>query len=145
MNLPAELKISYEQAALSKVAPSLLDWGGDCLLWTFAGGLGAGKTTLIRALCTALGVTDRVTSPTFALVNEYRTESNSVIYHMDWYRLSGAEEGYEAGLAELLEEPGARCFVEWPDKAEELLPRRRITIEIEDAGGDSRTLSACRH
>ncbi len=145
MNRPAELKISYEQAALSKVAPLLLDWGGDCLLWTFAGGLGAGKTTLIRALCTALGVTDRVTSPTFALVNAYRTESENIIYHMDWYRLNGAEEGYEAGLSELLEEPGARCFVEWPDKAEGLLPCRRITIEIEDAGSGQRTLLARRH
>ena len=115
------------------------------MLWTFAGGLGAGKTTLIRALCTELGVTDRVTSPTFALINEYRTETQEVVYHMDWYRLSGADEGFEAGLAELLEEPGARCFVEWPVKAEELLPRQRIDVEIKDAGGEQRTLLARRH
>ena len=142
---PDIFQISYNQDALPKVAKALWEWGNNCALWTFTGGLGAGKTTLIRSLCLHLGVADRVTSPTFALVNEYRTITEEVVYHMDWYRLSSAAEGFEAGLAELLETPEAICFVEWPQQAAELLPRRRIDVEIEDAGGDQRILLARRH
>jgi tRNA threonylcarbamoyladenosine biosynthesis protein TsaE len=144
VNLPEVFEISYEQDALSKVAQSLLAWGSDSPLWTFSGGLGAGKTTLIRALCKELGVTDRVTSPTFALVNEYRTGTQKVVYHMDWYRLSSAEEGFEAGLSELLTEPDAICFVEWPGQAAALLTGRQIAVEITDTGEETRHITAHR-
>ena len=98
-------------------------------IFTFTGQLGAGKTTLIKSLCVALGYNEDVTSPTFSLVNEY-TSPQIKIYHMDLYRLKNIEEALDIGLEEYLYS-GNYCFIEWPQVAEELLDEPYYAIKIE--------------
>ena len=105
----------------------------------FRGEMGAGKTTLIRAICDALGVTDTVTSPTFAIVNEYRGEGIPPVYHFDFYRIDRIEEAFDFGYEEYFY-GGDLCLVEWPEKIESLLPDDAMTVRIEVTGEDSRTI-----
>ncbi len=139
---PRILQISYNLTALPKAVHQLRQWGDTASLYTLSGDLGAGKTTLIREWCRQLGVTGPVSSPTFSLVNEYRAGNGQVIYHMDFYRLRDALEAQEAGLEELLTEPGALVFVEWPGRAEAILPLRRVDLRITAPEADSRALAA---
>ena len=113
----------------SELAP-LLD--GVVLL---IGEMGAGKTTLIKALCHALGVTDEVSSPTFALVNEYLDGKSNPVYHFDLYRLENEEEALDFGVDEYLDS-GALCLVEWPEKISKFLPQSITVIKLTDTGGE---------
>lgn len=106
----------------------------------FEGEMGAGKTTLIRALCAALGVADDVSSPTFALVNEYRDGRDQPVYHFDFYRLDSAEEAARLGAAEYFDS-GYLCLVEWPARVAELLPAARLEVHLTVAGPESRQLA----
>jgi tRNA threonylcarbamoyladenosine biosynthesis protein TsaE len=101
-----------------------------CSVWLFYGEMGAGKTTLIKAICTALGVHTSMTSPTFSIVNEYNDNSGRVFYHFDFYRLKNEEEAYDIGVEEYLDS-GNLCFVEWPERIPSLLPSSRFEIYIE--------------
>lgn len=98
-------------------------------VWAFYAPMGAGKTTFIHALCDHLQVTDHVSSPTFAIVNEYESSVGS-LYHMDWYRLKDVSEAIDAGVEDILSNDDY-CFVEWPEKAAELLPVGTLEIKIE--------------
>jgi tRNA threonylcarbamoyladenosine biosynthesis protein TsaE len=102
---------------------------------TFQGEMGAGKTTLIQALCEALGVDQVVTSPTFALINEYFTPEGDSVYHFDLYRIDDITELYDIGYEDYFFSDGW-CFVEWPEKAEELIPDHflRLYIEVNEDG-----------
>ncbi len=97
--------------------------------FAFYGAMGAGKTTFIKALCKALGVTGIVTSPTFALVNEYDAGDSGTVYHFDFYRITKPEEAFDFGCEEYFAS-GNYCFAEWPEKAESALPDDicRVTI-----------------
>jgi tRNA threonylcarbamoyladenosine biosynthesis protein TsaE len=106
----------------------------------FEGEMGAGKTTLIRALCAALGVADDVSSPTFALVNEYRDGQGQPVYHFDFYRVDSEEEAARLGAAEYFDS-GYLCLVEWPSRVAGLLPPQRLLVELAVTGPESRTLS----
>ena len=106
----------------------------------FYGEMGAGKTTLIREMCRQLGVTDPVTSPTFALVNEYHAEGGRPVYHFDLYRINKVEEAYDFGYEEYFYS-GNLCLVEWPEKIEELLPDDCVKITIEITGDNSRRVT----
>ncbi|MDE6482979.1 MAG: tRNA (adenosine(37)-N6)-threonylcarbamoyltransferase complex ATPase subunit type 1 TsaE [Rikenellaceae bacterium] len=97
------------------------DDGATARIVLFYGSMGAGKTTLIKAVCEALGVEDTVTSPTFALVNEYRTAEDKPVYHFDFYRIERIEEAYDLGYEEYFYS-GGLCLVEWPEKIEPLIP-----------------------
>lgn len=101
----------------------------------FYGEMGAGKTTLIRELCARLGVQDNVNSPTFSIVNEYRTPEGETIYHFDFYRIDKPEEALDFGTEEYLYS-GNRCWIEWPEKVENLLPddTDRIHIRVDGNG-----------
>jgi tRNA threonylcarbamoyladenosine biosynthesis protein TsaE len=95
----------------------------------FYGELGAGKTTFIKAICYELGVEDVVSSPTFALVYEYRTKAGSSIFHVDLYRITSVSELYDIGYEEYFY-GDSLCFIEWPEKAEELLPPGCLKVYI---------------
>ncbi len=110
-------------------------------VFAFYGKMGAGKTTFIKAVCECLGVEDTVTSPTFAIVNEY--ESSKVdypIYHFDFYRIKKLEEVYDMGYEDYFYGGGV-CFIEWPELIEELLPESAIKVEIKELEDGTRTVS----
>ena len=106
----------------------------------FEGEMGAGKTTLIRALGAALGVADDVSSPTFALVNEYRDGQGKPIYHFDFYRIDSEEEAVRLGAVEYFDS-GYLCLVEWPARVAELLPPAYLQVELKVTGSESRQLT----
>ena len=108
-------------------------------IFAFFGNMGAGKTTFITALCRALGVEDTVNSPTFTIVNEYRAAKGIPIYHFDFYRINRLQEAYEIGLEEYFSGDGL-CFVEWPEKIEELLPEDIIKVSISASESGSRSV-----
>lgn len=105
----------------------------------FQGPMGAGKTTLIRALCQELGVKEAVASPTYALVHEYRDSQERPVYHFDWYRLEEPEEALDLGLDYYLEE-GALCLMEWPEKIRNFLPPASEVIYIRPAASGLRRI-----
>jgi tRNA threonylcarbamoyladenosine biosynthesis protein TsaE len=101
--------------------------------------MGAGKTTIIKAICKALGAVDIVSSPTFTLVNEYKTSKGEILYHIDFYRIRKQEEVFDFGLEEYLAGE-SYCFMEWPELVEELLPEDTINIRISVDENEQRTL-----
>ena len=103
------------------------------------GAMGAGKTTLIKALCKALGVLDQVNSPTFTLVNEYQTAAGGKIYHFDFYRITKIEEAYDIGYDEYFYGDGL-CLIEWPECIESLLPHECIRISIREKSDGAREI-----
>lgn len=115
---------------LLKVAKEVVDTFGEDRVFLFYGGMGAGKTTFIKALCEALEVTDTTSSPTFSIVNEYESPTGSV-YHFDFYRLREEQEAFDMGYEEYLYS-GNYCFIEWPEKIANLLPpdAKRVNIDI---------------
>ena len=114
---------------------------GDNTVFALYGKMGAGKTTFIKALCQELGVEDVVTSPTFAVINEYRSDiAGELIYHFDFYRIKKLEEVYNMGYEDYFYS-GALCFIEWPELVEELLPGNTIKVTIEELEDGSRKLT----
>lgn len=111
----------------------------DVLVFAFYGKMGAGKTTFVKALCEELGVTDAVSSPTFAIVNEYEAASGCPIYHFDFYRIKRLSEAYDMGCDEYFYS-GHPCFIEWPELIEEILPEETIKVCIEEQADGSRLL-----
>jgi tRNA threonylcarbamoyladenosine biosynthesis protein TsaE len=114
---------------LDKISHEILRLFPDRRVLGFYGQMGAGKTTLIKNLCKHLGVTDIVNSPTFAIVNEYRTVQGEPVYHMDFYRLTSSRELMDIGCEEYFYS-GNYCLIEWPGKFEELLPDNFVYIQI---------------
>ena len=112
---------------------------GDRRVYAFYGSMGAGKTTFIKAVCEALGVEDVITSPTFAIVNEYETPS-SPVYHFDFYRIKRLEEVYDMGYEDYFYS-GALCFIEWPELIEELLPADAVRVTISEQADGTRLVS----
>ena len=118
-----------------------LQQAGNRKHFAFYGSMGAGKTTFIKALCKALGVTGIVTSPTFALVNEYNAGNNGKVYHFDFYRINKPEEVFDFGCEEYFAS-NEYCFVEWPEKAEIALPTNIIRVYIKELESGNREISA---
>lgn len=126
---------------IQEAAHQFVSLMGDDTVFAFYGKMGAGKTTFIKAVCQELGVTDNVTSPTFAIVNEYRSETTGeLIYHFDFYRIKKLEEVYDMGYEDYFYS-GAVCFIEWPELIEELLPGNTIKVCIEETEGGARRLT----
>ena len=113
---------------------------GDRRLVAFFAPMGAGKTTFTTALCRCLGVrSDAVSSPTFAIINEYRTASGKPIYHFDFYRITKLEEALDIGLYDYLDS-GALCLMEWPENIEPLLPEETLRVRIDVAPDQGRII-----
>lgn len=108
-------------------------------LWAFHAPMGAGKTTFINALCTHLGAEDALSSPTFAIVNEYACSQVGTVYHMDWYRLKSEAEAIDAGVEDLLAS-GSYCFLEWPENAPGLLGTDTLHLYLEVLDPQTRRL-----
>lgn len=134
-----EIKIE-NTAALPAAARTFVQAMGEATVFAFCGKMGAGKTTFIKALCEALGVTDVVNSPTFSIVNEYRAEpSGELIYHFDFYRIAKIEEVYDMGYEDYFYS-GAVCLIEWPELVEDLLPGDAVRVDVEERPDGSRIL-----
>lgn len=115
---------------IRQVAAALWKEGKTQKVWAFYAGMGTGKTTFIHALCEELGVSSAISSPTFAIINEYASPAAGTIYHMDWYRLKNEEEAMNAGVEDSLLS-GQLCLVEWPENAAGLLPEDCFRIQME--------------
>lgn len=120
----------FELAQINAVAQAIWKEGKLKKVWVFHAAMGTGKTSFIHALCELLGVKDTVSSPSFAIINEYQSEEAGTIYHMDWYRLRDEEEAIQAGIEDALNS-GNLCFVEWPEKAAALLPSNCFEVFME--------------
>lgn len=126
---------------IQEAAKEFVQAMGDNTVFAFYGKMGAGKTTFIKAVCEELGVSDVITSPTFAIVNEYRSDkAGELIYHFDFYRIKKLSEVYDMGYEDYFFS-GALCFIEWPELIEELLPGDAVKVKIEEQEDGSRTVS----
>lgn len=117
--------------SIQEVAHEFVQKMGDSTVFAFRGEMGAGKTTFIKAVCEELGVEDVINSPTFAIVNEYRSRTGELIYHFDFYRINKLEEVFDFGYEDYFFS-GALCFIEWPEKVEDLLPGDCINVYISE-------------
>ena len=111
-------------------------------VFAFYGKMGVGKTTLIKAICEELGVEDVINSPTFSIINEYKSATTGeLIYHFDFYRINDISEAYDIGAEEYFHS-GALCFIEWPEKILDLMPDNMVIIEmkLEENGNRSLTI-----
>ena len=135
------MTITFDQLdELDAVARQLIGEAANHHVWLFDGEMGAGKTTLIKALCRVLGVVSVVQSPTYGLVNEYTTQTGEPVYHFDCYRLKSDAEALDIGLEEYLDS-GAYCFVEWPERIESLWPAHYFLISLSSDAVGVRTVT----
>ena len=123
------MRFCVKESDLLPVAAALLTAHRGSKIFAFYGPMGAGKTTFIKTLGTILKVTDTVQSPTFSLINEYKTRSDEPVFHFDFYRIRKIEEVFDMGYEEYLYS-GAYCFIEWPELIEQLLPDGTVKITI---------------
>ena len=126
------------QEELPQVARAVIESLGRRTVVAFRGEMGAGKTTLIREIAAQLGASDTVTSPTFAIVNQYKGQGNRRIYHFDFYRIGDLREAFDFGYEEYFYS-GDLCLVEWPERIEALLPDNVMTVRITVDSETSRT------
>jgi tRNA threonylcarbamoyladenosine biosynthesis protein TsaE len=124
---------------LSAAAKKLLKYAGDNKIFAFYGSMGAGKTTFIKAICKVLDAVDIITSPSFTIVNEYRTLKGETLYHIDFYRIKKQEEVFDFGIEEYLT-GDSYCFMEWPELVREILPPGIVNVIITVDENEKRTL-----
>ena len=125
------MAIIFELDDIKTIAEEFLQIGKEYKVFAFSGDLGAGKTTFINALCKQLGVTETVTSPTYSIIQEYAAGDDSMIYHIDLYRIKNEREAIEAGIEDCIYS-NEICMVEWPEKALSIFPVETVysTFEI---------------
>ena len=129
---------------LEKLADAFIGKAGHHPVWIFHGEMGSGKTTFIKTLCARLGVRDVMSSPTFSIVNEYRTVDDKKVYHFDCYRIRNEAEAYDIGTEEYFYS-GNVCFVEWPEKIPSLIPAEHVEITIAVENENQRTIALSVH
>jgi len=132
--------IIKNKRGLRSAVKRILDQTKGKRIYAFYGVMGAGKTTIIKVLCEFLGAADLVSSPTFTLVNEYRTTGGESLYHIDFYRIKKHDEVFDFGIEEYL--TGEKyCFMEWPELVEDILPEETVRVRISVGENEERTLS----
>jgi tRNA threonylcarbamoyladenosine biosynthesis protein TsaE len=129
-----------DKSSLIKGAKEFLKLTSGRKIFAFYGSMGTGKTTIIKAICETLGVKDTVTSPTFTIVNEYKTFDGESIYHIDFYRIKKTEEVFDFGIEEYLGND-SYCFMEWPEMVEGVLPSETVTVRITVDKNEKRILT----
>ena len=134
-----EIRINSRDT-IHEAAKEFIKGMGDGKVFAFYGKMGAGKTTFIKALCEVLGVKDVITSPTFAIINEYTDGNDNPIYHFDFYRIKKLEEVYDMGYEDYFYS-GNLCLLEWPELVEDVLPENVIKVTIEEQPDGSRLLT----
>ena len=132
------MEITYRLAELGETAKWVLAKAQSRIL-LFYGEMGSGKTTLIKEIARSLGVAELTNSPTFSLVNEYLSHQGESLYHFDFYRIEREEEAYDMGVEEYLDS-GLWCFIEWPEKVENLLPLVSTALRISINADGSRSI-----
>lgn len=125
---------------IRSAARQFIENTGSSRVFAFYGKMGAGKTTFVKALCEELGCDDVITSPTFAIVNEYTDGEQQPVYHFDFYRIKKLEEVYDMGYEEYFYS-GALCLIEWPELIEDVLPDDTVRVTIEEQADGSRLLT----
>lgn len=133
------MEIRFKEEDIKQAAQQFVDAMGENTVFAFYGRMGAGKTTFIKAVCEQMGVQDTVTSPTFAIVNEYEAANGRPIYHFDFYRIKKVSEAYDMGCEEYFYS-GHPCFIEWPELIEEVLPEETVNVTIEAQPNGERRL-----
>lgn len=134
------ITIPYRLEQIHDAARQLIAHSGDEKVWVFQGQMGAGKTTLIKALSKELDVLDQVSSPTFGIVNEYETNSGKRIFHFDFYRLDDPTEALDIGIEEYFYS-GEYCWIEWAEKIAQFLPEQFLIIKIVVDSEQERTIT----
>ena len=129
---------------LDETAEKIIAFGKEINVWIFEGDMGAGKTTLVKAICSKFGVLDNVSSPTFSIVNEYIDNDEQRYYHFDFYRIEAESEALDIGCEEYFFS-GDRCFIEWSSKIPNLLPKERLEIHITVVDDFTRSLKIVKH
>ena len=129
---------NYSLEDVSSIAKEIIDSVENKVL-LFFGEMGVGKTTLIKEICKQLNVKDRISSPTFSLVNEYRTNKNEIVYHFDFYRIENEEEAYDIGIEDYFDSDNW-CFIEWPKNVENLLPLKTVEIHLSILDNNQRNI-----
>jgi tRNA threonylcarbamoyladenosine biosynthesis protein TsaE len=129
-----EIDQDFTEDRLQDIAADILKKNPGSTIFAFYGKMGVGKTTLIKEICRQLHVSDIVGSPTFAIVNQYMTDQNQILYHFDFYRIKKQEEAFDLGYEDYFFS-GNYCFLEWPEKIESLLPEGTTRIYLEDKNG----------
>ena len=133
------MEVNFTLDRVRETAAMLLARATHYKVFAFHGEMGAGKTTFIHALCEVLGVVDVITSPTFSIINQYKTKVGETVYHMDLYRIRDENEALNAGVEDCLYS-GNICFVEWPGKAPGIFPDATLHIEITAVNDNTRKL-----
>ena len=133
------MEVNFTLDEIKEMANKLLAASSNIKVFAFYGEMGAGKTTFIHAVCKALGVTDVVTSPTFSIINQYKTTTSQTIYHMDLYRVKDEYEAINAGIEDCLYS-GNICLVEWPEKAAGIFPDDTLHVTITSVDDNTRKL-----
>lgn len=135
---------AFDLEQINVVAGQVIEACTNETIWLFEGNMGAGKTTLIKAICHELGVLNTVQSPTFSIINEYLTQQGDTIYHFDCYRLKNRAEAYDIGVEEYLDS-GSVCMIEWPDKIADLLPDQFVSIGIRQTPNGKREIEISKN
>jgi len=136
------MQMEFTKEDIAKAAQQVWQHGNKHAVWALHAPMGAGKTTFISALCKAvLGVKENISSPTFAIINQYQSPVAGTIYHMDWYRLKSEAEAVGAGVEDAIHN-GDLCLVEWPDIAPDLLPEDSLHLYIEIIDDNRRVIKA---
>jgi tRNA threonylcarbamoyladenosine biosynthesis protein TsaE len=140
----ADQEIEFLQREISEVAQKLIKAGNGLSVWALHGEMGAGKTTLVKALVATLGVHETTASPTFSIVNEYHDKHGKPIYHFDFYRIKNESEAFDIGTDEYFDS-GNLCLIEWPEKISSLLPSTHFEIQLEIIDEQTRLIRYRKH
>ena len=135
------MELIFTLQEIDKAAKEFISLLTNSKIVAFNGEMGAGKTTFIHAVCRQMGVTDKMSSPTYAIINQYKTIGGTTINHIDLYRLKDTDEAIQAGVEDAVNS-GDFCFIEWPEKIMVILPLHIINVFIEIADGTKRRLLA---